>query len=126
MATVTGKDGAVYIGGSLVGEVRDFSIEQNANRVDDTVMGDEWTTGKVTQRSWSASINIYYDPAAVTGLEVGALIAAQLYPQGKTTGLKYYEGNAHITSLSTSASFDGMVEASLSVEGTGSLAFNTV
>jgi len=119
MATFSGKDGAVYIGNVAVGEVRDWSIEQSANRIDDTVMGDSWMTGKITQRSWTASFNVYYDPA--TSIAVGDLLTLNLYPQGKTTGLKYYNGQAHVTSLSSTASFDGMIEASVSVEGTGEL-----
>ncbi len=122
MATFTGKDGSFYIGETgnvLVGEVRDWSLEQTANRVDDTVMGDEWTTGKMTQKSWTASVNIYYDAALDVGL--GSDITLKLYPQGNTTGFEYYSGPAHITGFSSSASFDGMIEASISVEGNGPL-----
>ena len=122
MATFTGKDGAFYIGDTgnqLVGEVRDWSIEQTANRVDDTVMGDSWTTGKITQKSWTASVNIYFDPDLNVGL--GDDIILKLYPQGNTTGFEYYSGSAHITGFNSSASFDGMIEASISVEGNGPL-----
>ena len=123
MATYTGKDGAVYSGGVPIGEVRDWSIEQSANRVDDTVMGDDWMTGKVTQKSWTASVNVYYDPNDI--IEVGDLLTLNLYPQGNTSGLKYFSGEAHVTSFSSSASFDGMIEASISFDGTGPLTIQT-
>jgi hypothetical protein len=122
MATFTGKDGAFYIGATgsvLVGEVRDWSLEQTSARVDATVMGDEWTSGKMTQKSWTASVNIYYDAALVVGL--GSDITLKLYPQGNTSGFEYYEGPAQITGFNSSASFDGMIEASISVEGNGPL-----
>lgn len=120
MATFSGKDGAVYSGNTAIAEVRDWSIEQTANRVDDTVMGDSWMTGKITQRSWTASVNIYFSQSQA-GIDLGDEITLNLYPEGKTTGLKYYNGKAHITSKSASASFDGMIEASISVEGNGEL-----
>lgn len=120
MATYSGNSGAVYIGATVIAEVRDWSIEQSANRVDSTVMGDDWTSGKITQKSWSGSVNIYYDPSQ-QGIELGQLITLNLYPQGRTTGLEYYSGQCHITALNSSASFDGMIEASISVEGNGSL-----
>jgi len=124
MATFAGKDGAVFIASTAVAEVRDFSVEQTANRVDDTVMGDEWMTGKVTQKSWTGSANIYYDPNQ-TGIELGALVTLNLYPQGNTTGLQYYTGQAHITGITTSQSFDGMIEGSISFDGDGELSIAT-
>lgn len=124
MATFSGKDGAVYSGNTAVAEVRDWSIEETANRVDDTTMGADWMTGKVTQKSWTGSVNIYYS-SAQAGLGLGDEITLNLYPEGKTTGLKYYSGKAHITSKSASASFDGMIEASISVDGNGELYIKT-
>jgi hypothetical protein len=124
MATFSGKDGAVYSGNTAVAEVRDWSVEQTANRVDDTAMGASWTSGKITQKAWTGSVNIYFSPTQ-TGLDLGDEITLNLYPQGKTTGLKYYSGKAHITSKSVTASFDGMIEASIGVDGNGQLSFLT-
>jgi len=127
MATYSGKSGAVYVGASAIGEIRDWSVEQTQNRVDSTVMGDSWMSGKTTQKSWTASFNMYYDPAETdVALVDGTEITLNLYPEGNTSTLKYYSGAAHITSISTSASFDGMIEASISVEGNGALSIETV
>jgi len=49
-----------------------------------------------------------------------------LYPEGDTTGDTYYTGTALVTGVSRSASFDGMVEATISVQGTGALTSATV
>lgn len=130
MATFSGKDGSVILNNVTIGEVRDFSIEQTANRVDSTVMGDDWMKGVITQKSWSGSINIYYDPAQSdtwqSVLDNGDAVTVNLFPQGNTTSLKYYTGNCHVTSLNVSESFDGMIESSISVEGQGELSIATV
>lgn len=130
MATFSGKDGSVELGGVAIAEIRDFSIEQTANRVDSTVMGDDWMKGVITQKSWSGSINIYYDPDQSSTwqgvLDTGSPVTVNLFPQGQTTNLKFYTGSCHVTSLNVSESFDGMIESSISVEGQGELSIATV
>ena len=126
MSTFLGKEGAVYVGSNAVAEVRDFSVETTAEIVDATVMGStgDFMVKKSTQKSWSASVNCYYDSGDTTGqlaLDEGSEVALKLYPEGNTTGKKYYYGQAIVTSISRSASFDGLVEISFSAEGTGAL-----
>lgn len=124
MATQTGKDGAVYIGANAVAEIRDFSLETTSEVVADTVMGDDWVTNKPTLKSWTASVNAYWDDTNTTGqgaLVEGAEITLNMYPEGNTSGDTYYYGAAIVTSVSRSQSFDGMIEASFSVTGNGPL-----
>ena len=129
---ITGKDGAVKIGANAVAELRDWSIEQTSEVVNDTVMGDTWMTNKATQKSWTASFNAYWDNTDTNGqiaisaaLVSGAEIALDFYSDD-TSGATYWSGDAIITSVSNSASFDGLVEASFSVTGTGELTIETV
>ena len=87
------------------------------------VSGD-WMVKKATQKSWTASVNCYYDSSDTDGqlsMDEGSEVALKLYPEGNTTGKTYYYGQAIITSISRSASFDGLVEISFSADGTGSL-----
>lgn len=126
MSTFLGKEGAVYIGSNAVAEVRDFSIETTSEIVDATTMGvaGDWMVKKATQKSWTASVNCYYDSSDTNGqlaMDEGSEVALKLYPEGNTTGKTYYYGQAIITSISRSASFDGLVEISFSADGTGSL-----
>jgi predicted secreted protein len=126
MSTFLGKEGAVYIGTNAVAEVRDFSVETTAETVDATVMGStgDWMVKKATQKSWTASINCYYDSSDTNGqlaMDEGSEVAVKLYPEGNTTGNKYYYGQLVITSISRSASFDGLVEISFSGDGNGPL-----
>lgn len=131
MANAAGKEGVVNIGDSNVEEIRDWSLETTSEVVDDTVMGDEWMTHKPTQKSWTASFTMYWDPADTDGQQTmieGANVALDLYPQGDTAGnaYKYWVGDATVTSVSKSASFDGMVEMSVSVQGNGQLVESTL
>lgn len=127
MATFLGKDGAVYLGveANQVAEVRDFSLETSSEVVNTTVMGDTWMTNSATQKSWSASISCYYDSGDTNGqldLDEGDDIRVNLYPEGKTTGKKYYYGNVIVTGITRSQSFDGLVEISFTGTGNGELA----
>lgn len=59
-------------------------------------------------------------------LAAGATVTLNLYPEGNTTGDTYWTGDVIITSISYSASFDGLVEATFSFTGTGALTESTV
>lgn len=124
MATHTGSEGVVKVGANTVAEVRSWSIEQTGDTVEDTVIGDTARTFKSTLTSWTASADIYWDETDTTGqgaLTVGAEVTLGVYPEGDTSGDNYYSGSAIVTGVSTSASFDGMVEGSISLQGTGAL-----
>jgi hypothetical protein len=124
MSTFIGKDGAVYVGTNAVAEVRDFSLESSSEIVNDTVMGDDFMTNKATQKSWSATVNCYYDSSDTTGqlaLDEGATVTLNLYPEGNTSGKTYYTGSVIVTSISRSQSFDGLVEVTFNGTGTGTL-----
>lgn len=129
MATATGKDGAVYNGSNAVAEIRDWSLETTSEVVNDTVMGDTWMTNKATQKSWTSSFNAFWDDSDTNGqqaLTEGSEVTLNLYPEGNTSGNTYWSGTAIITSVSKTASFDGLVEASFSATGNGALTESTV
>ena len=124
MATYTGRLGAVYSGANAVAEIRDWSLEETSEVVADTVMGDTWVSNKPTLKSWTASFNAYWDDTDTNGqgsLATGSEITLNLYPEGQTEDKTYWYGTAIITSVSKSASFDGLIEASFSVTGSGQL-----
>lgn len=127
MATYIGKNGVVKVG-TAVAEVKDWSIETTSEMVTTTVMGNDWVGNKATQQSWSASFNAFWDKAdpAQAALVVGATVALELQPEGDTSGLTELSGNCIVASVSRSASFDGLIEASFSVTGDGALTIGTV
>ncbi len=124
MASHIGRDGIVKVGSNAVAEVKSFSIEETADTVETTKMTDTARTHAVTLTSFSGSLDCFWDETDTNGqgaLTNGASVTLNLYPEGDTTGDTYYTGTALVTGVSRSASFDGMVEATISVQGTGAL-----
>jgi len=128
MATHIGRDGIVKVGANAVAEVRSFSIEETGDTVEDTVMTDTARTFVPTLTSFTGSADVLWDETDTTGqgaLSVGSSVTIGFYPEGDTTGDTYYSGTAIVTGVSRSASFDGMVEASISLQGSGALTEST-
>lgn len=128
MTTHIGNEGAVYVGANAVAEVRSWSLEVTADTVDDTVMGDTWKTNKATHKAWSGSANVLWDETDTTGqgaLVAGAEVTLNLYPEGNTTGDIKWSGSAIVTAANKNASYDGLVEASISFIGNGALTEGT-
>ena len=124
MATHTGSEGTVKVGANAIAEIRSYSIEQTADTTEDTTMGDAWRTHKTTLKSWSGTVDVYWDETDTTGqgaLVVGAEVTANFYPEGSTTGDMYLTGTAIDTGKTVSASFDGMIESTITLQGTGAL-----
>ncbi len=128
MATHTGSEGTVKVGANTVAEIRSFSISTTADTAEDTTMGDSWRTHKTTLKGWSGSLDCFWDETDTTGqgaMVEGAEVTLNVYPEGATTGDKYYTGSAIITGLTINSSFDGLVEASFTFQGNGALSFST-
>lgn len=129
MATTKGSSGLVKVaasGGSVanVAEVRSYTIDTQAETVEDTVMGDTSRTYKSSLKTATLSVEAYWDESDSTGqmvLDEGTEIDFELYPTGSGTGETYYSGSGIVTSKSITASFDGMVEASFSVQVSGAV-----
>ena len=129
MASHIGRDGIVKVGAATVAEVKSFSIEESADTVETTKMTDTARSHAITLTSFSGSLDCFWDETDTAGqgaLTIGASVTLALYPEGETAGDTYYSGTALVTGVSRSASFDGMVEASISVQGTGALTADTV
>ena len=124
MATHTGSEGTVKVGANTIAEIRSYSIEQTADTTEDTTMGDVWRTHKTTLKSWSGTVDVFWDETDTTGqgaLVPGAEVTANFYPEGATTADVYLTGTAIVTGKTVSASFDGMIESTITLQGTGPL-----
>ena len=129
MATHKGSEGTVKVGANAVAEIKSYSIEESADTLEDTSMGDSARTYKSSLTSFSGSIDVFWDETDVDGqgaLSIGSEVTLNVYPEGDTAGDTYYTGSAIVTGVSRSASFDGLVEASISVQGNGALTPTTV
>lgn len=129
MATHKGAEGTVKIGSNSLAEITSWSISETADTLEDTSMGDSARTYLSSLTSWDGSADVFWDETDTTGqgaATVGATLTLNVYPEGDATGDTYYTGSAIVTGVSRTASFDGMITASITFRGTGALTETTV
>ena len=129
MATHAGSEGTVKVGTDAIAEIRSFSIEESADTLEDTSMGDSARTYKPSLTTYTGSIDVLWDETDSAGqgaLTVGAEVTLNLYPEGDATGDVELTGAAIVTGRSINSSYDGLVEMSISVQGNGALTTTTV
>ena len=134
MATLTGNDGAITIDGDVVSAVRNFSIDITADTIETSVMGTDARTYVKGMSSFSGSADVYFDPENFSGNvafnptagTVGeATIAGKFYiDQDASNDIVFFANAMIVTGYSVSSSMDGMVEASISFQGSGASGFS--
>jgi predicted secreted protein len=131
MATHTGSEGTVKVGANAIAEIRSYSLEETADTAEDTSMGDSYRTFKTTLKAWTGSVDVFWDETDTNGqvaLAVGSTVTANFFPEGASAGVseKYYTGEAIVTGKTVTGSFDGMVESTITLQGTGALTLSTL
>lgn len=129
MATLTGNNGTVKVGSVAIAEIRSFSVDETMDTIESTSMGDTYRTFETSLKSWSGSVDIFFDDTDATGqgaLTVGSEVTVNFQIEGDTTGDHLLSGAAIVTGRTINSSFDGLVEASLSLQGDGALTEGTV
>ena len=129
MATHKGSEGTVKSGVNAIAEIRSYTITETADTLEDTTMGDSSRTYLASLKTFAGSIECFWDETDTDGqltLDPGASVTINIYPEGSTSGDTYYTGTVLITEKNVTGSFDGMVEASFSFQGTGALSETTV
>ena len=128
MATFSGSAGVVKAGGNAIGEIRSFTVDQTGDTVEDTAMGDAARSYKATLNTFTASVDALFDDTdtAQTAMTIGASLAFLFQPEGGGNGAYQLSGTGLVTGISQSQSFDGLVERSFTVQGTGALTIGTV
>jgi len=129
MANHKASEGTVKIGSNVIAEIRDYSIEQTANTIETTEIGDTSKTFVAGQVASSGSMTCFWDETDTNGqvaMAVGNSVQINFYPEGDTGGDTYYDMQALITSVGVSASVDGLVERSFGFQGTGAVTIGTV
>ena len=124
-----GSEGLVKVGTATVAEVKSYSIDETADTIESTSMGDSAKTFESSLTSFSGSVECYFDETDSTGqsaMSIGSTITLNLYPEGDSSGDTYYSGSAIVTGKTVSGSHDGLVEASISFQGSGALTITTV
>lgn len=129
MATNAASGSTVKSGANSVAEIRSYSLEETADTLEDTTMGDTSRTYLPSLKTFSGSVDVFWDKTDTNGqgsFDVGASVTLAIYPEGDTTGDTYYSGSAIVTGKTITGSFDSMVEATFTLQGTGALTEETV
>jgi len=140
MAILTGNNGVLKldatVGGSVatIAAVRNFSIELTSDTIETSTMGVDVRTYVKGMSTWSGNADIYFDSSGTapghlstypilnpTSGTVGqANLSVELYLDG--TGGKF-NGSIIITGFTINSTMDGMVEASISFQGSGACTY---
>ncbi len=116
---------------AVLGKVRSWSLDESVETVDATVMNAD-ATGFIfrdtlpTFKTWTATVDFIYDPEDTdaqfsANFVAGRTVGVAVYPTGDLTGQKVFGGVALLTSISRSASYDGLIECSATFEGKATL-----
>jgi hypothetical protein len=128
MATHLGKEGTVQVGSNAIGEIRSYTIDETIDTVEDTTMGDSSKTYLASIKDFSGTVDVLYDEADTNGqvaLTVGSSVTLNFAPEGTDSGDVKLTGSAIVTGKSVTASYDGLVESTITVQGTGGLTTTT-
>ena len=128
MATHLGKEGTVQVGSNAIAEIRGFSIDETIDTVEDTSMGDSSKTYLASIKDFSGTVDVLYDETDTNGqtaLSVGSSVTLNFAPEGTDSGDVKLTGTAIVTGKSITSSFDGLVESTITVQGTGGLTTTT-
>jgi hypothetical protein len=128
MATFKGNDGVVLIGTDAMAEVISFSVDETADTIEDTVMGDTAKSYKASFTDFTATVETYFDDTdtAQQAVTAGDSVTLNLQMEGNTSGDHKLTGTALVTSRSIGVTSDGINTATYSLQGTGGLTETTV
>ena len=129
------QGGTQALSSTAVGNLRNFTIEQTQDTVENTVMGGgNVRTYKPGMSTFTLSGDMYFDGADTVQATLDNLVSKtgdattatfEVYPSGdgtsETPANTKFSGACIITSFSITSSLDGMVEASFAAQGTGAL-----
>ena len=137
MATLTGNNGKITIGGTQVFNVKTYSVDIKGDTIETTSMGQDVRTYLKGLSSWSGSADVIVDTRNLTGgtnaiaalITTGGLVGDQaaacvfyLDSVGSPSG-QNFSGSAIVTGFNIKSSMDGMVEGTLSFQGSGSVTY---
>ena len=124
MAKVTGNSGAVKIGAAVVAEITKFDVTITPVIIQDVAIGDTWAAANAGSKSWSGSIECFFDITDTDGQNVllpGNTVALLLYPEGQVVGKWQYSGNVIIGAVTVSTVVDTHITTSFAFTGKGSM-----
>lgn len=141
MALLTGNNGAVMVNGIGLAAVRNFTVEMTADTIETTNMGNDTRRYVKGLSTFSGSADVFFDtldlnsagdnttfnptdPSSLVGAAgVTAVFYLNLDAASNNADISF-SGSVLVTGFTVNSSFDGMVEASITFQGTESVAFS--
>ena len=134
LANVAALDASVAA--LILGQVRSWSLEETVETLDTTVMNTA-ASGFIFRdvvpsfKSWTVTVDFLYDPADTdvafdTEFKAGNTVHIAIYPESDASTKGIFGGIALMTSISRSASYDGVIECSATFEGRAALLYGAV
>jgi len=122
-ARLTGKTGAVKVGGTIVASLDNWDINTKLDTVDSTAFSDIWHQLLATFIGWSGSVSGKWEAGGTNdafwlAVISGAYVSLDLYPDIGTT--EKYTGNA-FCDFNIKVAHNGVVTFTAAVTGTGTL-----
>jgi len=132
MATFTGENGQVDItsadsaGVTTIAEVRSWTVEHTKDVIEDTVMGDAARTYKSGLHQFTGSMEVVYDSTHTTASNAfnpdqDGELDVSFFTTATSGGGQKFSGKVIVTSVSRTASFDDLITATVSFQGSGAL-----
>lgn len=126
---IKGHEGSITLAGGVVGNAKAWSLSVAQDTVDTTTFASSgWKESAATLSSWSGTATVVIDTAGTAEGEIITAVTTQasltVALQVGSVGLDSYDnysGSANITDYSITNDVNGIVEASISFEGTGAL-----
>ena len=110
-------------------EVTGWTLTQSSSTIENTELSDTTRSYLSGLSEYSGTVDCHWDETDSNGqvaCTIGASVALYFYPEGSTSGDTYFSGTSLVTGITRNASVDGLVEISLTYQGTGALAIATV
>lgn len=129
---MNGTDLAFYVDGALIGHATEGSISVSEEPRDTTTkQSGGWRELAEGLRSWSGSTSHFHAEDATVNVDdlyahILARTSVEVLFSTEQTGDKRWSGTARVTSVEVSAGVEDNVTLSVSFEGTGALAYETI
>ena len=141
MATYTGNDGAVSVNGKAIANVKTFSVDMKADTIETSAMGVDARTYVKGLSSFSGSADVLFDTAdwdtagevtTFNPTDSGSLVGATgvavkffIYTDKSSGNDIAFTGSVIVTGYNIKSSFDGLVDATISFQGTDAVTYAT-
>jgi hypothetical protein len=142
MATIVGNNGALMVNGIGIAAVRNWSLEMTADTIETTTMGNDTRRYVKGLSTFSGSADVYWDtldwnssgdittfnPTDASSLVGAGGVTAVFYMEldaASTNTDRSFSGAVIVTGYTINSSFDGMVEASITFQGTAGVTYST-